>query len=275
MPIPIQPLPGSYQLALSLRALAERASDLGFHKKLLFNGDGLDRWIFAITEYFSLLNTLADQCLRIVGFYLKGTAVDWFWWMSRNGLITTWDRFVESVKNRFGPSKYEDPQGALSKLLQLGTVEDYQREFEKLMNRVTDILDSLLISFYIYGLKLHLQRELLLSKPTALGDVFLLARTTKACLDDQATPVAGRSAGLKANKVVNDANGEVKVFNWVQQATDIESTSDNDALDQASELETKVLVDGKKDDAKVVKVVGVADEQNSDELNVLGLYVFG
>ncbi|GKC52414.1 ribonuclease H-like domain-containing protein, partial [Tanacetum coccineum] len=55
----------------------------------------------------------------------------------RNGLITTWDRFVESVKNRFGPSKYEDPQGALSKLLQLGTVEDYQWEFEKLMNRVT------------------------------------------------------------------------------------------------------------------------------------------
>ncbi|GJS57292.1 reverse transcriptase domain-containing protein [Tanacetum coccineum] len=65
-------------------------------------------------------------------------AAEWFRWMSRNGLITTWDRFVESVKNRFGPSKYEDPQGALSKLLQLGTVEDYQREFEKLMNRVTD-----------------------------------------------------------------------------------------------------------------------------------------
>ncbi|GKB16494.1 hypothetical protein Tco_0850417, partial [Tanacetum coccineum] len=46
-------------------------------------------------------------------------AAEWFRWMSRNGLITTWDRFVESVKNRFGPSKYEDPQGALSKLLQL------------------------------------------------------------------------------------------------------------------------------------------------------------
>ncbi|GJZ89994.1 hypothetical protein Tco_0661921 [Tanacetum coccineum] len=44
-------------------------------------------------------------------------------------------RFEESVKNCFGPSKYEDMRGALSKLLQLGTVEDYQREFEKLMNR--------------------------------------------------------------------------------------------------------------------------------------------
>ncbi|GJR50251.1 hypothetical protein Tco_1400772 [Tanacetum coccineum] len=50
------------------------------------------------------------------------------------------------------------------------------------------------------------------------------------------------TAGLEANKVINDGDGE---------------------------LETKVLVDGKQDDVKVVKVVGVADEQNSDEQNVL------
>ncbi|GJV18914.1 UBN2 domain-containing protein [Tanacetum coccineum] len=102
---------------------------------LKFSRDDLDRWIFAITEYFSLLNAPVDQHLRIVEFNLKGTAAEWFRWMSRNDLITTWVRFEESVKNRFGPSKYEDPPGALSKLLQLGTVEDYQREFEKLVNR--------------------------------------------------------------------------------------------------------------------------------------------
>ncbi|GJV06287.1 hypothetical protein Tco_1343943 [Tanacetum coccineum] len=93
-------------------------------------------------------------------------------------------RFEESVKNRFGPSKYEDSKGALLKLLQLGTVEDYQREFEKLMNRVTVIPDSLLICFYISWLKLHLQQELSVSKPTILGT----------------------SAGLEANKVVNDGD---------------------------------------------------------------------
>ncbi|GJV01698.1 class II heat shock protein [Tanacetum coccineum] len=88
--------------------------------------------------------------------------------------------FMESVKSHFGPSKYEDPQGALSKLLQLGTVEDYQRVFEKLINRVTDIPDSLLISFYISGLKLNLQHELLVSRPTTLSDAFSLACITEA-----------------------------------------------------------------------------------------------
>ncbi|GKD36555.1 ty3-gypsy retrotransposon protein [Tanacetum coccineum] len=150
-----------------------------------------ESWIFAITEYFSLQNTPADQWLKIVGFNLEGAAAEWFQWMTKNGLITTWTRFEESVRNCFGPSEYEDPNGALSKLLQLGTVKDYQREFEKLMNRATDIPDSLLISFYISGLKLHLQREFLVSRPTTLGDAFSLSLITEARLDDQAALVAG------------------------------------------------------------------------------------
>ncbi|GJZ40818.1 ty3-gypsy retrotransposon protein [Tanacetum coccineum] len=71
-------------------------------------------------------------------------AAEWFRWMTRNRLIDTWDGFLESAKNRFGPCKYEDPQGALSKLLQTGTVAQYQSEFEKLMNRVTEISENLL-----------------------------------------------------------------------------------------------------------------------------------
>nr|GEY22190.1 class II heat shock protein [Tanacetum cinerariifolium] len=47
-------------------------------------------------------------------------------------------------------------------------------------SRVTDIPDSLLISFYISGLKMHLQRELLASKPMTLGYVFSLARIIEA-----------------------------------------------------------------------------------------------
>nr|GEU54449.1 hypothetical protein [Tanacetum cinerariifolium] len=97
-----------------------------------------------------------------------GAATKWFRWMSRNGLITDWERFKESFMNRFGPSKYEDPQGALSKLLQLSTVEEYQ-----------------------------------VAKPTTLGDVFSLARVTEARLDDQATSVS-----VMATKVVTSYGGQ-------------------------------------------------------------------
>ncbi|GJZ52542.1 ty3-gypsy retrotransposon protein [Tanacetum coccineum] len=155
-----------------------------------FSGSDPDRWIFSITEYFTLLNTPVDQRLRVVGFNLEGDAAEWFRWMIRNKLITSWEGFLESVQNRFDPCKYEDPQGALSKLLQTGTIAQYQSEFEKLMNRVTDISEGLLISFYVSGLKPSLQRELLVSKPTSLGDAFALARVTEARTDVGAAPLS-------------------------------------------------------------------------------------
>ncbi|GKC27071.1 hypothetical protein Tco_1034365 [Tanacetum coccineum] len=72
----------------------------------------------------------------------------------------------------------QDAEYALSKLLQMGTVKDYQREFEMLIKRVT-IPESLLKSFYISGLKLDLQCLLLRSNPKTLDEAFSLARAAE------------------------------------------------------------------------------------------------
>ncbi|GKD67584.1 hypothetical protein Tco_1321674, partial [Tanacetum coccineum] len=69
----------------------------------------------------------------------------------------------------------QDAEYAISKLLQIGTVKDYQREFEMLIKRVT-IPESLLKSFYISELKLDLQCLLLKSNPKTLDKAFSLAR---------------------------------------------------------------------------------------------------
>ncbi|GJT85847.1 hypothetical protein Tco_1067564 [Tanacetum coccineum] len=84
------------------------------------------------------------------------------------------------VRLRSSSSPYSTPR--------LGTVEEYQREFEKLMNWVTDIPETFLIYFYVSGLKLHIQRELLVSRPASLGDAFALARIAEARLEDQTAP---------------------------------------------------------------------------------------
>ncbi|GJX77412.1 retrotransposon-related protein [Tanacetum coccineum] len=123
-------------------------------------------------------------------------AAEWFRWMTRNGLITDWARFEESVKNHFGPSKYED--------------------------LVTDISKTLLIYFYISGLKLSLHRELLVSKPTTLGDAFSLSRVTEARLGDQTLAtivpkVNHRSGSHKlpvAPKVAGN-NGKPLAIKWI------------------------------------------------------------
>ncbi|GJZ09055.1 hypothetical protein Tco_0543338 [Tanacetum coccineum] len=73
-----------------------------------------------------------------------------------------------------------DAKDALSKLLQMGTVAEYQKDFEMLINRVIGISESLLTSFYISGLKLTIQIELLRARPTTLGETFSLARIIEA-----------------------------------------------------------------------------------------------
>ncbi|GJT27099.1 hypothetical protein Tco_0907374 [Tanacetum coccineum] len=72
----------------------------------------------------------------------------------------------------------QDAKYTLSKLLQMGMVEDYQREFEMLIKRVT-ISEYLLKSFYISGLKLDLQCLLFRSNPKTLDKAFSLARVAE------------------------------------------------------------------------------------------------
>ncbi|PWA81368.1 hypothetical protein CTI12_AA186890 [Artemisia annua] len=73
-----------------------------------FNGVDLNGWIFAINGYFDLHETTQKRRLFIIGFNLEGDATEWHRWMTRNKLVMTWDSFLESVKIRFGPLKYED-----------------------------------------------------------------------------------------------------------------------------------------------------------------------
>ncbi|GJW35291.1 hypothetical protein Tco_0058211 [Tanacetum coccineum] len=92
----------------------------------------------------------------------------------------------------------------------MGIVAEYQNEFEMLINRVTGITQSLLIPFYISGLKLHSQRELnLVSRPTTLGDVFSLARIIEARFEDTNNQAVDNNGGGKKDPNVNDKQ-EVK-----------------------------------------------------------------
>lgn len=85
---------------------------------------------------------------------------------------------------RFGPSQFEDLLGTLCKLLQKGSVSEYQATFEKLMNCVVDVSEIHLITYYVSGLKPSLQRELLISKPTTLAEAFSLAKVYEARAED-------------------------------------------------------------------------------------------
>ncbi|GJS11999.1 hypothetical protein Tco_0368795 [Tanacetum coccineum] len=96
-------------------------------------------------------------------------------------------RFMESDDSD------QDARYALSKLLQSGTVAEYENELLMLMKRVTRISESLLKSFYISGLKLLLQCALLMLAPTTLEEAFSIARIMEARFET----IAGKKLNIE------------------------------------------------------------------------------
>ncbi|GKC93998.1 hypothetical protein Tco_1159440 [Tanacetum coccineum] len=127
-------------------------------------------------------------------------------------------------------SSDQDARYALSKLLQIGTVVEYESEFVVLANRVTRISESLLTSFYISGLKLTLQINLLRARPKTLGEAFALARITEARFEDE-----------RATIVIAKPND----LNIAVQVQDIEETTLH-TLDKVEAVSTSMVATYKK-----------------------------
>ncbi|KHN19402.1 Retrovirus-related Pol polyprotein from transposon opus, partial [Glycine soja] len=103
--------------------------------------DGRDPlgWIFKIQQMFDYQNTPEEERITVASFYLDGAALSWYQWMFSNGFITSWTGFLQALESRFAPTFYEDPKGALFKLSQRGSINDYLTEFERLANPLQPI----------------------------------------------------------------------------------------------------------------------------------------
>lgn len=141
-----------------------------------FDGqDPLGR-IFKITQLFDYQGIPDAERITVASFYMEGLALCWFQWMSRNGFLTSWPTMLQALESRFAPSYYDDPHGALFKLQQRGTVNDYLAEFEHLANHVIGLSPPLLMSCFIYELSLELRREVQALQPMCLPQAVALAK---------------------------------------------------------------------------------------------------
>ena len=114
-----------------------------------FDGRDPMGWIFKISQLFEYQNTPEEERITVASFYLDGAALSWYQWMFRNGFITSWSGFLQALESRFAPSFYDDPKGALFKLTQRGTVNEYLTEFERLANRVIGLPPPFLLSCFV------------------------------------------------------------------------------------------------------------------------------
>ena len=154
-----------------------------------FDGHDPLGWIFKITQLFQYQNTPEEERVTIASLYLDGAALSWYQWMFSNGLITSWDGFLQALESRFAPTFYEDPKGALFKLTQRGTVNEYLTEFERLANRVVGLPPPFLLSCFVSGLNPDLRREVMAFQPISLLQAQALAKLQEEKLRDKPVPI--------------------------------------------------------------------------------------
>lgn len=125
-------------------------------------------------------NTAEEQKLTLAVFHLEGEANQWWQWLKKvyheERLPVTWEIFEKEVRTQFGPTKYEDFNEALSRILQHSALREYQREFERLAIWVSGRPPKALIGTFLGGLNDEIAVEVHMFKPHTLREAIELAR---------------------------------------------------------------------------------------------------
>ncbi|XP_061369249.1 uncharacterized protein LOC133312113 [Gastrolobium bilobum] len=140
-----------------------------------FVGSDPNNWIFKAQMFFQMHNVPPCMKVQLAGIKMEGQASPWFQWMFTTGLISQWEDFACALRQRFGASAFVDLKGTLSKLSQSGTVMEYTRDFESLLNQVQGFSDDVLMSFFISGLQPDLRGAIQLQWPKSLHHAMQLA----------------------------------------------------------------------------------------------------
>ena len=84
-----------------------------------FSGDDPTGWLFKAKQYFDFKGISPDQQVHHASFHLEGIALQWHCWMTKFKGPLSWPEFSQAILLRFGPTDYEDPSEAISRLKQV------------------------------------------------------------------------------------------------------------------------------------------------------------
>ncbi|XP_038701835.1 uncharacterized protein LOC119998561 [Tripterygium wilfordii] len=141
-----------------------------------FDSSDPAEWVYCAKRFFELNTTPSELRIRLGSFHLRGEALQWFKWMNRVVGWKDWEHFVQAISTPFGPSQFEDFAEILAKLRQTGSLREYQKEFEKYLNRVDGLPEACLISCFIGGLIDEIRVEVKILQPSTLISTMGLAR---------------------------------------------------------------------------------------------------
>jgi len=203
----------------------------------MFDGDGVEEWIFKTQQYFELYPLAEDQRIRTVSFHFHGAAYSWYRWIVNNRVQQTWEQFLQGLRLRFGANLYHDPRTALKELKQTTSVGEYQSQFEELSNQVTGLMEQWLVSFFIAGLNDHLKYDMLLAQPVTYASAVSMAKIyeqKQLYMQQLGRPPENRSTGSSVGKATNNSTGQTRYHHPNQNAWTSNHSANNTTVPSPS-----------------------------------------
>ncbi|KAF5468876.1 hypothetical protein F2P56_012987 [Juglans regia] len=130
---------------------------------------------------------------------MEGEALLWYQDVVDGSIFNSWDSFVKALLARFGPTAYDDPMEALTRLKQTSTVAIYKAQFESLSNRLKGLSDRLKLSCFMTGMKDEIRLPIRMLNPINLNAAFSLAKIQEEYL--WASRKSWKYNGLSGGKI--------------------------------------------------------------------------
>ncbi|KAH7575574.1 hypothetical protein JRO89_XS02G0152200 [Xanthoceras sorbifolium] len=133
-------------------------------------------WLCRVEQFLNFHHTLEGERVALAYFHLDEDAQLWYQTLKQEKGKLQWQDFSDGLHAQFGPTQFQDFFGDLTKLLQVGSVHNYQTQFEKLLSKA----------------------DVLAGHPTSLTSAIGLARLYKARNTSQRHFTTGGEEEVKA-----------------------------------------------------------------------------
>ncbi|XP_038995777.1 uncharacterized protein LOC120120131 [Hibiscus syriacus] len=146
----------------------------------LFEGNNPRGWVRKCQKFFNLFGIHEEQKLEIAAMYLVGKAETWFDEYIMQKYRVTWHEFEADLCHRFCDRNYSDIIEEFNKLMQKGSVEEYQEKFEELrpylLQQNMQLGENYFVSSFISGLKEELKHKVKVLEPKNLSEAYRQAK---------------------------------------------------------------------------------------------------
>ena len=179
-------------------------------------------WLRRCEQFFLSQRTPTEDRVGLAAFHLTGEAQLWYYQIEQEDPDINWEGFKFQCNIRFGPPLSNNPLGELSNLKQRGSVEEYQRQFQSLLARTTDLKPNQQVSLFTAGLVESLRIEVELHQPGNLGIAMNLARAferKQLCLGASRPTGGWTNPRTSSRPVVTPSSSNGKGSNGITRPT--------------------------------------------------------